>query len=584
VNSAVRHESAPPARGFAQQLGSGLRDPLGEILIRKGRIDRHQLEQAVAESAASGLRIGEFLLREKIVYEDDVAHALAEQFELPYTQIDPRHLDMSMVEMLSESIARRLQALPLRVTDDELWIAVADPTDLLSADELRMVANLEVRLVVTDPRSIRAGIERLYGGVNRAELDSPVATQETSTNISVIDRDVEAEHAPAIELVNSVLRRAIDLRASDVHFIPRRDGMLVRVRSDGVMRDLHTVPIDLRTPVTARLKVMGQLNIAERRQPQDGRVTIAFDETLTDLRMAVLPTTHGEEVVLRILYLDPATGVWALPSLGMEQSTLGAVEFALRQPAGAVFVCGPTGSGKTTTLYAAVSALNDGSRAIATIEDPVEASHENVVQVEVNPRAGLTFAKGLRTILRADPDVILIGEIRDLETAEIAMQAAMTGHLVLSTLHAESAPAALLRLRQIGVPSDLIATAVRCLVSQRLLRRRCERCEDQAEPVSEADVVAAGLAPDRPYHRPAGCGLCGGTGYRGRLGAYEAVLVDDDLRRLIGSPADELVAAAAARATPTLREHAARLCESGLTTVDELRRVCGTVQPPFVPE
>jgi type IV pilus assembly protein PilB len=373
--------------------------------------------------------------------------------------------------------------------------------------------------------------------------------------------------------VNAILRRAIAMKASDVHFLPRREDMLVRVRVDGVMRELQPVAAEFRSAVIARLKVMGQLDIAERRLPQDGRVAIQFDGTLTDLRIAVLPTTHGEEVVLRILYLEADDGLMTFAQLGFECPQFDAVDNALSHPSGAIVVAGPTGSGKTTTLYAALRELNDGERSIVTIEDPVEANLENVAQIEINTKAGLTFARGLRTILRADPDVILVGEVRDLETAEIAMRAAMTGHMVLTTMHAEDTAAALVQLCQLGLEPTIVSSAVRCIVSQRLLRCPCQRCGG-ADRVPSELVERAGLDPAITFPRPRGCAACDMTGYTGRVAAYEVLSVDD-VRDLVGEPSVTIARAAREKGVRSLREHALELCFAGETTLDEVVRVCG---------
>jgi type II secretory ATPase GspE/PulE/Tfp pilus assembly ATPase PilB-like protein len=523
------------AANLRQQLGVGLREQLGAILVRRGRMSRDALQEAL-EASEPGERLGETLLRLNLIYEEDLATALADQFGIRYMRIEALSLDPEPASLLPEATARELEAVPLRVSGDRVCIAVADPTNIVAADSLRMAVDLEVELVVSERSSVRAAIDQVYAQVE--QLDAPVAPR-----LEVVTIDAEGDRAPAVETVHGILRRAVDLHASDIHFVPTANGLLVRARVDGVLRELQTVPADRQDAVTARLKVMGQLDIAERRLPQDGRVSIVFADMELDMRLAVLPTGWGEEIALRVHY--PAdSGPRTFAELGMDDGTAALVESALRQPSGALIVCGPTGSGKTTTLYAALGLLNDGTRSIITIEDPVEAPLEGVVQVPVNPRIGLTFARGLRTILRADPDVILIGEIRDHETAEIAMQAALTGHLVLSTLHAESASAAVTRLTGMGVTTDVMGSALRCVASQRLVRRLCTGCARSA-----------------PKETGIGCASCGWSGYAGRTGVYEAVAVGETGLKPGGT---------------TFAETARVLVERGVTRYDEVERVCGT--------
>ena len=542
---------------IVQQLGAGLREQLGEILVRKGSLQRRELEQAVREATASGVRLGEHLLRTGLVEERDIALALSEQFGLPHVSIDPRRIDSTHASLMPSSTAQRLQVLPLYADEHVICVAVADPTDVLVGDELRLLLDRPVEIVIAEQSDIAAGIAQRYANTpvwSETEFESGHGT-ELERRETVIDA-AAVQSGPAVEAVNALLRRAIEIRASDLHLIPRRDDLLVRVRVDGVMRDLDTIAFDGRAAVVARLKVMAQLDIAERRLPQDGRVAIRLADTNTDLRIAVLPATSGENVVIRIAYIEGG-GVSGLDDLGLDERTAEALRRSLSSAGGAIIVAGPTGSGKTTTLYAALKQLNDGTRSIVTIEDPVERVVDGSVQVEVNPRAGLTFARGLRTILRADPDVILVGEIRDAETAEIAMEAAMTGHLVLTTLHAESASAALVRLRELGIPPATIASSLRLVLSQRLLRKICDSCAH----IGEVNVR--------------GCELCGFSGYRGRIATYESLELDDPLRKLVANGSSELATWASDRVVVTLRQRATELAESGITTAAEVIRVCG---------
>jgi type IV pilus assembly protein PilB len=558
------------------QLSEGVRERLGEILVRKGRIDSRTLAQAVVEARLKGVRLGTHLLEtRRDLYEEDVAVALAEQHGLRYVLIDPRDLDPAVAEVVPEAVARRLNVLPLSATGEHVRVAISDPSDVLVADELRLLIPVSVNFVVADPSAIRAALDILYSPVAASRrLVSDVEEEEASAASfeSTIDADVEVD-APSVEEVNRLLRYAIEIGASDIHFVPRRTDLHVRARVDGVMRDVSVVRQALSASVVARLKVMAQLDIAERRLPQDGRVSISVGGVDMDLRVAVLPSARGEEVVVRIAYIGQR-GLRTLDDLGVDEHTLAVLEHSLHTPGGAIVVAGPTGSGKTTTLYAAIAGLNDGSRTIVSIEDPVESLLDGVVQVEVRPQAGLTFARGLRTILRADPDVILVGEIRDIETAEIALHAAMTGHVVLTTLHAQSAASGIVRLRELGLPEASIGSSVHSVLSQRLLRRPCPHCHEGVE-LTTSEIERIGLSDGVPLYRPAGCIQCQYTGYVGRVAVYEALRIDAAVRGAINRTAAEIQEIAMTSGMTTLYEQARALCQTGDTTVDEVLRVLG---------
>ena len=554
----------------------GVRERLGEILVRKGRLSPDQLDQAIIAAKASGDRLGTHLVNAKALHEEDVSIALADQFGLRYVVVDLQNLSTDLGALIPERTARRLSVLPLSSSGDRVRLAIADPTDVVIIDELRMALNGAFDLVVADPTTIRAGLDQVYPrNLRPTNLDEfEEVTEEDDQHQSTIDVEADAESAPAVEEVNRLLRTAIELGASDIHFVPWKNDLHVRARVDGVMRDVSVVPRSLRASVIARIKVMGQLDIAERRLPQDGRVSISIAGVDMDLRVAILPSSIGEEAVLRIAYIGKQ-GLRTLEDLGLDGQTLTRLRHSLRHPAGAIIVAGPTGSGKTTTLYAALAELHDGTRTIVSIEDPVESRIDGVVQLEVNTRAGLTFARGLRSILRADPDVIMIGEIRDLETAEIALHAAMTGHVVLTTVHAQSAAAALVRLRDFGIAEASLGTSVRSVLSQRLLRRPCEYCR-KGQRVSAEDLARIHLDPSLELYRPAGCHHCGSTGYTGRVGIHEILTIDDDVRAAMGGAASAIqLAAVTGGQTTVLYEQASRLCEAGGTTVDEIVRVLG---------
>ena len=413
---------------------------------------------------------------------------------------------------------------------------------------------------------------RSHACTRRRPSSQEIVEEEEDVSTTVLDLDNES---PAVVFVNKTINRALDIGASDIHFSPQAKRLNVRARVDGVVRDITTIATSHAPAVTSRLKIMGGLDIAERRAPQDGRVSIRRGAQTVDIRMAVLPTTHGEKVTLRILNTREAPG--SLEELDMWPRSRELLRTAIDQPYGSVVVVGPTGSGKTTTLYGCLQHLNSPDRTLMTIEDPVEYRADGLDQIEVNPRAGLTFAAGLRTILRSDPDVILVGEIRDEETAQIAFRAAMTGHLVLTTLHAQTAAAAIQRLLDIDVDAGIISTSINCFVAQRLARRLCKDC---AEPyqADQAELSSIGVPEeygDLQLFRAVGCPECGGIGYRGRVGLFEVMPMSDEISRMIGASTREIEAEAVRRGMFTMRDDGIRLSMAGLTTLEEVRRVAG---------
>jgi type IV pilus assembly protein PilB len=543
---------------------------LGSLLVRDGLVEMEQVEEALADQEKTERRLGEILVERGWISERSLARALAEQHSLEFVDLSDREPDDEAVALLPEKFARRYDALPIWFVDhDTVVVAVADPTNLLTSDDLRLALGVNVQLVVAAIGDLREAIGRSY----RTELEIAEHEQPDPDDQAPEIGDA-ADLAPSVRLVNSLISRALEERASDIHFEPQANELVVRIRVDGVARRLASVPKRMQASVVSRLKVMGGLDIAERRAPQDGRVSIRVGGEPTDLRVAVLPTTFGEQIVLRIL--QRASGGLAPSDLGMTDDAQEAFLRAIRQPHGIVLVCGPTGSGKTTTLYAALDLLNSEDRVITTIEDPVEYRVPGVVQIEVNPRSGLTFPRGLRTILRSDPDVLLVGEIRDEETAAIATQAAMTGHLVLTTLHAHTASSAVGRMKQMGVDPQLLAGSLNAIVAQRLARRLCLDCRESYEPsADELDELDAEHGLVEQLYRAAGCVRCGGTGYRGRIALFEVLAVEGPFRRLIDGSTQEFFAAAVERGMRTLGQAGRRLCIDGVSSLDEIRRVTG---------
>ena len=551
------------------------RQQLGALLLRDGVITAEQLAAALAQKEAEGGRLGEILLRYNVTTGSAIARALAEQYGFEFLELSRFDLVPSATSLLPENVARRLSALPIAFDEDgTVIVAVTDPTDVMASDDLRLALGLQIRFVVVSVSDLARTLDRCFRANVAVEMESDIIAEEEEEIEDITEAD--ATDAPAIKLTNQIIANAIAEGASDIHFEPQPHAMVVRARIDGVMRMVAEVPTQLMPAVTSRLKIMGELDIADRRNAQDGRVSIRYDGHPIDLRIAVLPTTFGEKVVLRILHR--ASGRLSIPDLGMHPDAEAVLVRALKQPYGAVLTVGPTGSGKTTTLYAALEFLNDDERSLATIEDPVENQIPGITQVEVNVRAGLTFASGLRTMLRSDPDVVLIGEVRDEETARIAIQAAMTGHLVLTTLHTHNAASSIARLRDMGVDQSLIATSINCIVAQRLARKLCVHCREAYIP-TQAEKIADGLngvlQEGEVLYRPRGCAECSDMGYNGRVALYEVMPISGKIRHLIEASTEEIFAAAVGAGMITLREDGIRLCRAGVSSLEEIHRVTG---------
>jgi len=561
------------------------RPQLGTLLMRASLISGNQLAEALEEKEETGERLGEILLRRGWLGEKALAKTLAEQHGLQFYDLAGTPPNAAVATLLPEKYARRYRAIPIRfVGETTLLVAVADPTDVLASDDLRIALSATIELAVATPSEIQTALDRLFPVA--PQVAEPVPTVEVETESpaglrrgETVDVMDASQSAPAVDLVNEVIRRAVQEGASDIHFEPQSERLLVRIRVDGVMQEMRIVPQNLQQAVGARLKVMAELDIAERRAPQDGRITIKFGGKPVDLRVAVMPTSFGEQVVVRILYRG--SNLATFEDLGLDAATREAITAAIHEPYGMVVSVGPTGSGKTTTLYAALAMLNTPDRCLMTIEDPVEYQIPGINQIQVNVKAGLSFAQGLRTILRSDPDVLLVGEIRDAETSKIAVQAAMTGHLVLSTLHADNVGSAISRLADMGVERQLLASTINCLFAQRLARRLCASCKE-AYTLDPETLLAQGaderLIPDAPViaYRACGCGQCF-AGYKGRVGLFETLMVTPRMRRLFETAtAEEIYEAAVAGGMRTLQDDGLRLVLGGITSMDEIRRIAGT--------
>ena len=548
---------------------------LGALLLRDGLVTEDQLQAALTTQRGSGKRLGEVLVEQGMVTRTQIARVLAEQHELPFIELAESEVQIEAATLLPEDLARRYTALPVTIEPDEsVLVAVADPTNVMHSDELRLALGRPLRFGVASPDAIQAAIAFIHQ--QALTLVDDDETQAAAAAVGVHDVEAGDGETPAISQVNKTIQRALSIGASDIHFTPQPRGLIVRGRVDGVVRELAVIPNSQQGAVTSRLKVMGRLDIAERRAPQDGRIAVKAGTQTVDLRVAVLPTKFGEKVTLRVL--NQAAAPDSLSDLVLAPDVEATIRKAINQPFGCVLTCGPTGSGKTTTLYAALQELNTPDRTLMTIEDPVEYVTPGIDQIEVNVRAGLTFARGLRTILRSDPDTILVGEIRDEETAQIAVRAAMTGHLVLSTLHTQTAAGAIERMTEMGIEPGLLGSTITCLIAQRLVRRVCPDCRETymatAEEMAEVDLPGE---RGRILARGRGCTACGDTGYRGRVGLFEVLAMSEPIRALIAERASTatIQRQAVEEGMRTLRQDGIRLCLEGVTTTEEIRRVAG---------
>jgi type IV pilus assembly protein PilB len=547
---------------------------IGEVVVDLGFADRETVEQAVASARAQGRPTGLVLVEQGVLRHDQLARVVAERFGLDYIDLAVYDLDMGAVTLLSPDAAKRYQAVPVGFADDgALLLAMADPTNVLTIDDIAMMTGRRVRAAaasVEDLNLLLARLTRMDESIEDIVEEGVEETSETDLHLDEAETD-----APIIKLVHSIVAQAVQQGASDIHVNPEEGDTRVQFRVDGVLYPAATIKRRMAMGVVSRIKIMADMDISEKRVPQDGRFALTVDARRVDIRVVTLPLVYGEGVVLRIL--DKGLVIQSLESLGMQPAELDKFSRAIKKPNGAVLVTGPTGSGKSTTLYAALAALNDGERSILTIEDPVEQRIAGIKQMQIAPKAGVTFDVGLRSMLRADPDVIMVGEIRDRETAHIAVEAALTGHLVLSTIHTRDAPSALGRLIDMGIEPFLVSSAVDCIVAQRLVRALCKHCKRPLK-VSEAVLAEHGLTGVEPYE-PVGCSRCGGAGYRGRMGLYEVMSVSEPIRTLILERAsiDDMVAVAVSEGMLRLRDDGMHKVREGLTSIAEVERITASL-------
>ena len=547
---------------------------ISDAIVELGYASRERVEEAINEARLAGCSPEAVLVQARVISSDQLARAVAERYGLDHIDLNAYHVDMGAANLLSDAAARRYRAVPVGYVDAEtLLLAMADPANVVALDDIQMLTGLNCRVAVAaedDVDALIARLNRLESAVSEAVEEE----EEVEGEAEVTDLRESASDAPVIKLVYSILGQAVNEGASDIHFEAEEGDMRVRFRVDGVLDEVARVPKRMVSGVVSRLKIMSDLDIAEKRVPQDGRVSLSVEDRRVDLRVTTLPTQRGEGCTIRIL--DKSQAMRTLDELGLDGEARARYEEAYRVAYGATLVTGPTGSGKSTTLYAALSEINSVERNVITIEDPVEYRLEGINQIQVNRKAGLDFATGLRSILRADPDVIMVGEIRDGETARIAIEAALTGHLVLSTLHTNDAPGAIARLSKMGIESYLIASAVDCIVAQRLARKLCPACK-QRTVLRQSALTEAGfrVGADVEAYEPVGCQRCSRTGYRGRLGLFSVMPVSERIKELTidGAPEAEIADVAREEGMLTLREDGLAKIRAGITSVEEVARV-----------
>ncbi len=557
---------------------------LTDVLVELGFIDNDRVQKAIEDARQTGVPAERVLLETRAVTSEQLSHAIAERYGLDHLDLGVFKVDMAAVNLLSASAAKRYSAVPVAYVDDHtLLLAMSDPANVLAVDDIALLTRLDIRPAVASADDIVSLISRM----NRFEAAVQEAvdqSEDTAAPLEIVDLRESAEDAPVIKLVHSIIAQATERGASDIHFEPQPDAsgrsgreLRVRMRIDGVLTDEMVVPKRMVAGVVSRIKIMSDLDIAERRLPQDGRVGLTIEGRHVDVRVVTIPSVHGESVVLRIL--DKESIRLELDRLGMASHELDGFRRAFHRSHGAVLTTGPTGSGKSTSLYGALLELNTPDKNIITIEDPVEYQIKGITQMQVNNKAGLTFATGLRSMMRADPDILMVGEIRDRETAQIAIEGALTGHMVLSTLHTNDAPSAITRLIEMGIEPFLVASSIDCVVAQRLARTLCSHCKKRT-------IIPAAILRDHGFaaqfdieaYEPVGCVRCGQMGYRGRVGLYEVMTMTEEIRSLSlkRSSADEIAAVAMRNGMRRLREDGLDKVKSGLTSMAEIARVTGS--------
>ncbi len=552
-----------------------LKKRLGDVLVEDGIITSEQLYDALDAQKITGGKLGDTLIKNKALTEDILYKVLESQYNIPYVDLNSIYIDPKVPKLIPEAVATNHQLIPIKLEKGRLLVAMADPLDVVSKDDIRIITGLQVDSVIAAPNDIQKCIRRYYDVTESAEnAVKEYNMQDQNDYEDIYEEDADVTNAPMVRLVNSIIAQAVRSKASDIHIEPFDKYVRIRYRVDGDLREAMKPSKNTHSAIVTRIKIMGKMNISEKRTPQDGRVETVVEGIPIDMRISVLPTVYGEKVVIRLL--DQSNLVMRKEELGFTPTNLSLFERILKIPEGIILVTGPTGSGKTTTLYSVLKEMNSIQKNIITVEDPVEYKLEGVNQVQVNNKAGLTFASGLRSILRQDPDIVMVGEIRDPETAQIAVRAAITGHVVLSTLHTNDTVSTLSRLMDMEVEKYLISSAVKGVISQRLVKRICMKCRTSYEPTVN-DLKILNLEPSSSVllYRGTGCNACNHTGYSGRAAIHEVLVIDKEIRRAISLELsnDEINEIAQKNGLVPISKVCKEMVLKGETTVDEMLKM-----------
>ncbi|WP_234120313.1 GspE/PulE family protein [Clostridium hydrogenum] len=555
-----------------------MKKKLGDLLVDYGVITENQLESALKKQKHRGKRIGEILVSEKIVTEEEIVDILQMQMGIPKAYFDEYFIDKKAVLTIPEGLAQKYNVIPISFNGDKLNVAMSDPMNMFALDDVRIASGYEVVPMIATSTEIKKAIETYYTSqkIEKAAIEASKNYEINVKEIEGINSNSEnsIDNAPIVKLVDFIIKEAIRLESSDIHIEPFEKYIKIRYRIDGELHEKQRIQIQSLQAIMTRIKIISNLNIAEKRLPQDGRMKVFVDGKNIDLRVSILPTIFGEKAVIRILKNDSKN--ISKESLGMDEESMKKLENIIKSPYGIILATGPTGSGKSTTLYAVLNELNDERRNIVTVEDPVEYMIDGINQVNVNVKAGLTFASGLRSILRQDPDIIMIGEMRDSETAEIAVRAAITGHLVLSTIHTNDAASSIMRLFDMGIQPYLVANSISGIIAQRLVKAICPECKEEYEAKAyEKEILGAEESEKVTLYRGRGCPKCNGTGYLGRTGVYEIMEITREMReKIVENPDIDFIEKQAIKnGMNTIRKSCERLVYSGKTTIDELVKI-----------
>jgi len=548
---------------------------LGDILVRNSVISEEQLVKALELQRGTGQKLGSVLITQGWLNEEQLYRVLEEQFQIPFIDINNTYIDPKVPKLIGETLARKHMAIPIKLEKNRLTVAMVDPLDIIAKDDIRIITGLELDIVISAQQDIARAINRYYDSTEKAER----AVEDYKAQSDFVDEesneeDADVTNAPMVRLVNTIIAQAVKSKASDIHIEPYERNVRIRYRIDGELREVMTPAKSTHSAIVTRIKIMGKMNISEKRLPQDGRVETTIEGLPIDMRISILPTVYGEKIVIRLL--DRSALVVNKEELGFTPHNLEQLNRIMKVPEGIILVTGPTGSGKTTTLYSILKELNRENKNIITVEDPVEYRLEGINQVQVNNKAGLTFANGLRAILRQDPDIVMVGEIRDAETAEIAVRAAITGHIVLSTIHTNDSVSTISRLVDMGIEHYLVSSATVGIIAQRLVKKVCVKCKTH-HPATIEELRMLNLPETETIEiaKGTGCNTCGNTGYLGRTAIHEVLVIDGEIRNMIAQKADidAVKQRAIQKGLTTLNETCRLLVKQGITTVDEMLRM-----------